>query len=264
VIAATAFGGAWLTPLEGAAVLFVAAVATVASFPSLQDPRPARACGVGVLLLAAPAPPTVTPYPRSYVTVGGSGMGGRFQETCGGMHDYHAFGLSVGYTKEAAAEESYSVRAELFGGADTSRRDVVLTPIRGMTVKGSLETKYVGVTLGGTFGDLLDFDAEPRHAFLVAGLRVGSKVFVEGRLADHEPTGLPGPMLQVGIGGRINKSGSLLRAGLSDAGLYLAANITTASGFELEPFLSYGDERTHNFGLVVRKRFGKGARPVTE
>jgi phosphatidylglycerol:prolipoprotein diacylglycerol transferase len=265
VLTMTALAAPSLTPLEAVAVLFVTAIALVANLPgSLGARRPATACGVGVLLLAAPTPPPESSYPRSYVTVGGSGMGGSYQEGCGGMHDYRAFGFSVGYTKATAPEMSYSVRAQVFGGEDTERGELRRMPIRGVTLKGSLDTKYLGVTLGGAFGDFLDFDADPQHAFLVAGLRVGSKVFLEGRLADHEPTAFPGPVLQVGIGGRINKSGSLLRLGLSDTGLYLTANIVAGSGFEVEPFLSYGDERTHNYGLTVRKRFGKGARPVTE
>ncbi len=266
VLVTTALGAAWLTPLEAVAILFVTAVALAANLPTFgPGRRPATACGVAALLLAGPPPATESPFPRSYVTVGGSAMGGSYQETCGGSHDYGAVGFSAGYTRETSPNTSYSVRIQAFTGEDTEDAGVFRMPLRGIAVKGSVDSKYVGLTLGGTFGDLV-FDGEEHHSFLVAGLRFGSlsKVFLEGRLADHEPSGFPGPLVQVGIGGRISKTGSTARLGLSDTGVYVTANFVTSSGFELEPFLSYGDSQFYNFGLVVRKRFGKGARPVMD
>jgi hypothetical protein len=221
------------------------------------SPRYVAAMPVLVLLLQIPADSTA--FPQRYVTVGASAMGGRYVETCGGAHSYRVGGVSASYVSLPAPKQRYSVRGTVFGGVD---RDEELagwsgdanTQLGGVAVVGSARYHWIGASAGLMVGSLY-FDGSSETILPVAALTLGPPaVYAEGRIYDAEPVGMPAPGIQLGLAARLDRQGSLLRAGVSDAGVYLSG-IVVAGDWEIEPRAALGDESTGQFALAVRKRF---------
>ncbi len=105
-------------------------------------------------------------------------------------------------------------------------------------------------TAGGMIGSFT-MDGDRRSAMPVFGLAIGPpSFFAETRVADYEPAGVPGPVFQLGIGARVAGTGSLVRGGVSELGVYGSAL-----------FVTPGDGRS-NRGSRTRTR--KPTRAVSE
>ncbi len=254
VAAVAGVAAGWLTPLERITLLGVMLPATLLLLFDYRTRVPwAAAPGVvaATLLLQVPAD-VPDEYPRSYYTLGGSAMTGRYADICGTTRQYTVGGASFGYTHQESPTRKYSGRAQVFYGGERAELDNLRQSIRGAALSGSGDWEWFGFTLGGITGD------EEAPVLPILGLRLGQPegFFVDARLLDHEPTPLPAPALQLGLGYRSLTTGSQLRLGISDAGFFIGGTWVTGGGTEIQPFLAYGDEQHHQLGLALRQRFG--------
>jgi hypothetical protein len=246
------------TPLElavlGGLMLLAGAGMVTAAAPPLPVPRPAYAAvlpALSLLLLQIPADPAA--FPQRYVAVGAGATGGRYVESCGGAHSYRMGGVSATYVSLPQPEQRYALRAQVFGGSD-DHEDGARTGLSGVSLVGSAHYHWIGASLGVMAGNLF-FDGSRSTAAPVAAVTLGPPSFyVEGRIFDAEPAGMPAPGIQLGIAARVHADGSLLRLGASDSGFYLSGVVVTPNGLEIEPRAAYGDAATWQLGLAVRKR----------
>jgi prolipoprotein diacylglyceryltransferase len=216
---------------------------------------PTGPSALALLMLQIPANPDA--FPQRYVTVGGSVSRGAYVETCGGAHRFATGGASIAYTVLPEPDTRLSVRLQGFAGEDEDtsiegpdRR----SSIGGGAVLASAQGKWIAGSLGAVVGSFT-IDGEVQSATPVIGLALGPpSFFVEGRYADYEPAGVPGPLIQLGIGARVAATGSLVRGGISETGVYGSALVVTPGGWEIEPRFSYGDSETYQGGIGIRKR----------
>jgi hypothetical protein len=275
-LSALLVGWNWFTPLERIA-LGLASIPPVLLLVKLHLGG-ARRTFPGLAAAALLIPPiapgtlntsadTLSEYPYSYYTAGGGAMTGAYAETCGPLHRYTVGGASMGYTHVTGPNTRYSVRGQLFAGTDRVERGLYedgfqpgrseSSTILGLSAMGQYDAPFLGVGLGGVVGKLV-LDGDTQSLLPSASLRIGrlDRFFVEGRIFSHEPAPVPGPGLKLGAGFAIDPRGSTVRFGVSDAGVFGGANIVTRGGFEIDPFVAYGDEDVYQIGLAARQRFG--------
>lgn len=280
----------WFTPLERLTIL-----ATVAPVLILlvRRPFPRRVLGhalAGTLVIvpvgaetlrpwtgasAATAGDTVSGFPRSWFTVGVSGMRGEYEtvhrlnpaDDCSPTetreHTYTIWGLSGGYTNAQASDRSQSLRAQAFAGTnrvEVSGNAAGSVQLRGGAVVGSIEDAWVGLSAGVSLGSVMSRGDEVTARF-VGGIRGGRRdgLFGELRYNDTEHPGAPTDPFRLAIGHGFGRTGSNVRIGAWNGGLFVTGNLVTPRGLELEPFASLGDP---HFGLAVRHRFGLRSRPT--
>jgi phosphatidylglycerol---prolipoprotein diacylglyceryl transferase len=206
----------------------------------------------------------VTTYPIRFITVGASAMGGEYDESCGGRHEFGMAGASAGYTSKPNAISEITVKGRVFAGTDKELSPAELegepenpkTDVNGGAIAVHGRYKWVGASLGIVGGNLF-LDGEPESVLPVIGVRLGpQRFFVEGRFGDFEPAPVPLPGIQLGIGSTYNAQGSTLRIGIGGGGVYGSALIVTRD-WEVEPTIAtegFDNAPTHMFGLAVRKR----------
>jgi prolipoprotein diacylglyceryltransferase len=259
---------AGLTPLERLAALLVtlvplAATALAARRGTVAAPlAPAVACSL-LLLQAVPEQTPTASAPRTWVTLGVGASTGRYEESCGGIHDYHLGAASVGVTREWSRHTSLTIRASGFGGSDQEefnpgamRVPDPPIPIRGGMLRLGVDGHYLGLALGAQVGDLA-FDGAPESVLPVAALRVGSLTgfFAEGHLWDADPAAVPAPAIQIGLGGMV-APGLILRGGVADAGVYAGGVFVSRQGLEVEPLAAFGGDETFRLAVALRLRLG--------
>jgi phosphatidylglycerol---prolipoprotein diacylglyceryl transferase len=192
-----------------------------------------------------------------YTTLGASGSAGSYVESCGGARQVSAAGASITRTSPSGVESWVVTRAHGFVGSD----EEVSMAGGGLSVAG--EGPWLGAGIGFIAGSLtVDGTREP--IFPTAHLRLGrlDRVFLEGRLAEHEPVGAPIPLVSVGIGFGLGRGENRVGLGVGGSGFYGTGRLVS-QGWELEPFLAFGDAETYQGGIAIRKRLGVGAQAAS-
>jgi prolipoprotein diacylglyceryltransferase len=279
-------GGGWLTPLERM-ILAASLIPVVPVLMRAEGNRLERRLAPGLttaaLVFIPFASDTVPGYPRSYYTVGAGAAVGDYDsyrdlspgDDCGPSetrhHAYRVLGVSGGYTRMTTPTEGFSTRVRAFLGGNRVEEingEVVDDDlrIRGAAISATSEHRHVGFTGGVVIGDLIDTNGLPRWRLEpIAGVRGGSVHgwFGEFQYNDHEPSPNPHTRAKLSVGHGIGDAGSNARVGIWEGGLFLGGRWVTEGGLELEPFVGLAtDENVSQYGLVVRQRFGSGARRV--
>jgi hypothetical protein len=289
VLALLVLDSGWLTPLERLVLVSASLPAAVLLLRRL------RACATpalstGTLVLVPLVADTV--LPRSWYTLGGGAMAGRYEtehefspgDDCGPSefrtHSYNVLGISAGYHTRQAARRGYDIRARLFGGTNRIERvdgavrneDVRL---RGASLVGSIqvpaagawgfgEGSWVGASGGFVAGSMIDESGLPGTRLeLAAGMRIGwESLFFDIQYNDHEPAPNPNTRSKVSAGYAFGADGSNVRVGVWEGGgVLLGGQLVTRTGLEIEPYIGVlTDEHTSLYGLTLRQRFGRGAR----
>ncbi len=252
----------WLSPLELVTILGSTLPALAVPLIRRMPQRVAVAPALAIVLFGSPWAQEDTTALRTYLTVGGGAMTGRYEESCGGVHDYQVGGASVAVTRELSDANRITGRAQLFVGTDTEQGGPEQR-VSGLGLTGGYDSRYLGVRLGGLGGTLVT-DGDTDRLLPAASLRVGrlDRFFVEGSFSDHEPAPVPAPVLKLGMGYGMGDRGSLVRLGVSSSGFFASGRIVLADEFELEPFAAYGDGHHHNLGISVRKQIDISRRPT--
>jgi phosphatidylglycerol---prolipoprotein diacylglyceryl transferase len=186
---------------------------------------------------------------RPFTTVGVAGTTGSYVESCGGARRVGAVGVSVARTTPMGAESWVVARAQGFVGSD---EDLGIGGV-GFTV--AAEGPWVGAGIGLLAGSVA-IDGGRESVFPAAHLRLGRResVFLEGRLAEHEPVGLPIPAISLGIGVGVG-GGSTAGLGIGGSGFYGTGRFMSGA-WEFEPYLAAGDADIYQLSFAVRKRLG--------
>jgi phosphatidylglycerol---prolipoprotein diacylglyceryl transferase len=242
--------------------LLVVGAAAVVSLPWALARIRGMAAGVAVAgampalagLFAFQAVADTTLERRAYTTVGMSGTTGSYVESCGGARRVNAAGVSIARATPAGEETWVVTRAHGFLGTDAD------FDIAGGGASIAAETPWFGAGIGLLAGSLT-FDGSRESVFPTAHVRVGRRegLFLDARLAEHEPAGVPIPGVTVGLGLGIG-GGSTAGVGIGGTGFY-GTGVFVRDGWEVEPFLAMGNAETYQLGLAVRKRLGE-IRPV--
>ena len=278
-------------------VVCLALVARDVRFPRLR-PRPVLATGVTALALQMPPISADTLYPRNYVSGGASWFGSSFdwvhdvgscevEERHTRTHKISGMTGEVGYRRQLSATSGMGVRLRPFSATENASesRDPLFqgsppsspyTPRlpykithRGATIAADFDATYVGVTVGGTFGQfypLLDRDAQyddPDRAtsrWASMGLRLGTeRAAVEIRVGDEYPMNVPLPTFTVGLGIGNGKD-TRIRFGASDLGPFVALRHVRPQGLEINPMFG----TAHNGflgGVMVKQWFRTDPKP---
>ncbi len=286
--------GGFFTPLERTALVLLSLPALVAVADALatraapRSFRPKVATAAIALLALQQATPG---YPRSYWSIGGGPTLSQrthrheivtgYREDCDGspvpvkelqeIRLRHAsVGGSLRHTRELSPVLSRTfalrgyigrVASHLLPGSSSSVPDEERT-IGGAGATVSVEDSHVGFTLGGGAGRLgVDSATSP---LFIGALRGGSLrgTHVVVGVNDLESLGSGGTAIHAGLGHGFGGLGSTAQAGFWNAsgaggegnGLYVRATIVTPSGFEVEPFLGFGDG--YDIRLALRRRIG--------
>jgi prolipoprotein diacylglyceryltransferase len=268
VLALSLLGAGWLTPLEQLTLMLLAIPPLLLACGawirrSALVPAPGLAA-MALVLQVSPEP--ILQAGDSYVTLGAGAMTGRYEDTCGGVYDNRSFGGTLGYTRVTGPDAALGIHGQAFSGSEgrvqdanqpgDQRRD----PRYGAGIRGQLDRRGYGIGVGMLAGQLTAGEYAEREVVPTGRLRVGtlSGLHFDGRIMDHEPAPLPAPVIQLGVGYGIGETGSAIRAGVSDAGLFGGGRLVTAGGFELEPFFGYAGPDTYQFSLALRQRIGQG------
>lgn len=244
------------TPLEaavltGAGVLALPWLAPRARALALTAALPgALPAVVGILAIQAL---DTTAQRLPYTTFGAAASTGSYVESCGGAHRATVMGGSVTRTLPVGTDSWTDLRVYGFGGTD--RDDHARVGIGGVGGSVAVDTRWVGAGIGLLAGNLV-VDGLPEPVFPTAHLRLGrlDRFYLEGRLAEHEPVGIPLPGITVGAGFGVGDGGRL-GAGVSMAGFYLTGLIP-AERWGFEPFAAWGSTENWQFGLAVGARTG--------
>jgi hypothetical protein len=175
-------------------------------------------------------------------------------ESCGGARRVNAGGISIAHTAPSGAESWVVTKAQGFVGSDEE------LDIAGAGLSVAAEGPWLGAGIGLLAGSLA-VDGSTETVFPTAHLRLGRResVFLEARLAEHEPVGIPIPAISLGLGIGIG-GGSTVGLGVGGSGFY-GTGLFRADGWEFEPFVAAGDSETYQLGVAIRKRLG-AARPT--
>lgn len=240
-------------------------------------PEHARRLGVCALSAAlfvqtTPADPAggdsaAGPYPRSSVTVGASGSGGRYGMTCGGVRGYRVGGVAARYTRERSRHSALGVEARAFGGHDRGVSDTTpRLPIRGAALIAHYERRNYGVAYGYAAGRVVT-DGESSGGSPISRARLGPRrlhLYVDAGY--EEPLGFPRPGLQVGAAAALPRALGRVRLGVGQDGAAGGLALALPGGLEVEPFGVYGERidaasdggrgpRAFHFSVAARKRF---------
>jgi hypothetical protein len=139
---------------------------------------------------------------------------------------------------------------------------------RGATIAGDLDYRFLGLTLGGTFGQfypLLDAQEDApgyrvvQDRWVSAGVRLGTqRIALEVRSGDEAPTGAPFPAFTIGLGIGNGKD-TRVRVGTSDMGPFIALRHVTRSGLEIDPLFGRAHEGLMG-GIMVKQWFRTDSR----
>lgn len=274
-----------LSALETAVIVMAITAALVAVAHRMRGALP---IGMSVLALQMPPANAEGDYPRKYRTFGGGLSAGAFTarhtgENCEGQEfeswtrsrRFAAAGVEGGFRSQQSRTRGNGVRFGAFGGTDHAsaanveagtppRPASYNTMIRGLSIAGDADWKYVGLSAGGMFGTLVtatDREAGPRTEFTsfgTAGIRLGPTVgpSLDIRVGDTRPSPSPGPLAVVGIA--IGDSlGNQLRIGGSEMGFVVSGRRFVSTRTEVMPYAGVGGtgdvSDAFHAGFVVRR-----------
>lgn len=262
-------GRNWFTPLEMTVLKGFSTIGIV-SFTVVQFLTSVRVRGRVVIILLTFVPLCFLGFASqhdsaapdstqtSYVAVSGGGMIGQYEETCGGIHDYGVVGAAISYVKEQDKFRKLGIGIRGFVGTDEDQDNRSEFAIQGLNPFVYYDTKWIGLGVGGHFGDLY-FDGSRESSFPAGFLRLGrlDKFFIEGHLANHSPGSWPSGIIKLGLGFGVGR-GNLVRLGISDAGFYVNPYFTDNKRFAIAPFAAgFGNENTYQLSATLHLYLGR-------
>lgn len=274
-----------LSALETAVIVMAITAVLIAVAHRMRGALP---IGMSVLALQIPPASAESDYPRKYRTFGGGLSTGSFTtthtaENCEGQEvenwsrsrRFAAAGAEGGLRYQRSRTRGSGVRFGAFGGTETvggaqvrtgtaPRPEGYNTAIRGLSIAGDVDWKYVGLSAGGMFGTLvtaIDREISPRSDFTsfgTAGIRLGptAGASLDIRVGDTRPSPSPGPLTTVGFAFG-DSTGNQLRIAGSEMGFYASGRKFVSSRTEVMPYLGLGGtgnvSGAFHAGFVVRR-----------
>lgn len=249
--------GPWMSPFEWMICCFIffsVAIGILFQFPHLKSPY--QYLKYATLLTLLPlfllSQKTETPGDslktmENHFSLGFGGMAGREKQICGGYHEYQSAGVDVGYHFSDQNNGSHSVSLELYGINYENKKFFGLAPYY------EYRRKYIalggGVNISGYRSNNKDRDVYPK-----LNLRLGRQdlFFIDGRVSNNFPSGLPVIQIGLGFGGPFktnNFYNNYFRLGISESGFYINPRLCF-NKFLFDPFIILGDKE--NFQIALR------------